>query len=111
MNTQFQNKFGRVSFRLVAAVTHVGNIRGANLDARCMFDIETAEKIALITENRGIQIAPFNGADGWRCYVILHETESTAAVAEIEELTYTGDTPAQELHAARDQIGDGRWVA
>lgn len=101
MITRYQNKFGNVTFRPIAEVTHVKNIRGAALDARCMFDVATAEKIALITENRRIQICPFKGADGWRCYVVLHESESTAAVAEIEELNYTGGVPAQEIHNAR----------
>lgn len=102
MNTQFENRFGSVSFRPIAEVTHVKNIRGADLDARCMFDVETAEKIALITENRRIQICPYKGADGWRCYVVLHESESTAAVAEIEGLNYTGGVPAAEIHSARE---------
>lgn len=101
MITQFHNKFGSVTLRPIADVTHVKNIRGAELDAGCMFDVETAEKLALITENRRIQICPFKGPKGWQCYAVLHETEATAAVAEIAELTYTGGIPAKEIHNER----------
>lgn len=104
MNTHFQNKFGAVRFRPIADVQPVRDIRGANLDPRCMFDIETAEKIALITDNRGIQLCSFKSADGWRCYVVLHATSSTAAVAEIESLTYAGAALSVELQNARREV-------
>lgn len=102
MITQFKNKFGSVTFRPVTEITHVKNIRGADVEARCLFDVETAEKLALITENHRVQICPTQGPDGWRCYVVLHEDSANVAVAEIEELTYIGGVPAAEIHNARE---------
>lgn len=101
MKTQFENVFGCVTFVPVTEAMHVSKIRGADLDPGCLFDIETAEKVALITENRHIQLCSFKTVDGWRCYVVLHETASTAAVAKLDALTYVGKTPAHELQAAR----------
>lgn len=101
MNTHFSNKFGAVAFRPLSEPRTIAGIRGADLDPACTFDIETAEKIALITENRRVQIAPFKTANGWRCYVFLHETANTGAVAEIESLAYVGGEPAHELQKAR----------
>lgn len=65
MITQFQNKFGAVTFLPISDVAHISTIHGVNLYPSCMFDIETAKKIALITDNRRIQLCPFKTAQGW----------------------------------------------
>ena len=101
MIKQYANKFGAVSFATVSDVVSVNDVHGKDVDPAHMFDIETAEKIALITDNRRIQLCPFKTAQGWRMYVVLHETPSTVAVAVIESMTYTGRDPKRELQAAR----------
>lgn len=101
MQTTHKNKFGSVAFRLVSDVLPVGDIRGADIESAHKFDIDTAEKIALITENGRVQICPVKEPGGWRFYVVLHATESTAAVAAIDSMHYTGANPRQEIRNAR----------
>ena len=101
ITTHFSNKYGSVTFALVTEVLPLRTIYGSNLDPGIMFDIETAEKIALITDNHRIQLSPYKGKDGYRLYVVLHDSPSTVAVARIETLNYTGGNPAQEIQDAR----------
>lgn len=96
MRLTFQNRYGQLSLVPVSDVRPVKEIRGVDVDGRHKFGIDVAEQIALITENRGIQICL---GEGWNCYVIAHDSPSTGAVVRIESLTYVGGNPAQELHA------------
>lgn len=104
MNLDFQNRYGRLSLSLVSDVRAVKDIHGKDIDDCHKFAIDTAEKIALITDNRGIQICPTKGDAGWLCYVVAHETPSTAAIARIEAIEYLGGNPAQEIHDAREHV-------
>lgn len=101
MRLDFQNRYGRLTLSLVSEVRPVNEIHGVDLDDAIKFDIDTAERIALITDNRGIQIAPHKVGDKWRCYVVVHDSPSTVAVAKIETLDYVGRDPKQELRDAR----------
>lgn len=97
MRLNFQNRYGQLTLVLVTDVRHVRDIHGKDVDAAHKFGLETAEKIALVTDNRGIQLGGLGAHD---CYVVVHETPDTAAVARIETLTYTGGDPAQEIRDA-----------
>jgi hypothetical protein len=101
MRCDFANEFGTLQFRPLSEPQPIAGIRGATLDAACTFDLETAEKVALITENRRVQVAPFKTPAGWRFYAFLHETVNTGAVAQIESLEYIGGTPSNEIEKAR----------
>lgn len=50
-----------------------------------LFDINTAEKVALITENRGIQVCfPLLAGRGPNnAYVVIHKDASTVAVGKV----------------------------
>lgn len=98
MRLNFQNQYGQLTLALVDSLRNVRNIHGKDIDPAHKFGLETAEKIALVTDNRGIQLGGLGAHD---CYVVVHETPDTAAVARIESLTYIGQNPAQEIHDAR----------
>lgn len=101
MRLDFQNRYGRLVLSLVSDVIHVDKISGKNVAAEHKFDIRIAEKIALITDNRGIQICPVSEGGKWLCYVVVHDTPSTAAVAEVALIEYVGGDPTQEIRDAR----------
>lgn len=94
MRLHFKNQYGELKLVLVSAVCHVDNIHGKDVDSQHKFGLEVAEKIVLVTDNRGIQIGGLGAHD---CYVVVHETPETAAVARIEFLDYVGRNPAQEI--------------
>lgn len=98
MRLNFQNRYGQLTLVLVTDVRNVRDIHGKDVDPAHKFGLETAEKIALVTDNRGIQLGGLGAHD---CYVVVHETPDTAAVARIESLTYVGQNPAQEIQDAR----------
>ena len=97
MNLRFKNRYGELALVLVSDIRHVNDIHGKDIDDQYKFGLKTAEKVALVTDNRGIQIG---GAGAHDCYVVVHETPSTAAVARIETLLYVGGNPAQEIRDA-----------
>jgi hypothetical protein len=102
MKLNYQNKYGSLTLAPVTDVMHVNEIRGVNIDSQYKFDIKAAEQIALITDNRGVQLAPIKEPEGWRVYVVVHETPETAAVAKIVELVYIGkDSAKQEIRNAQ----------
>lgn len=98
MQLNFKNGYGTLTLALVSAVMPVDAIRGADVDDAHKFDLETAEKVALITENRRVQIGGTNAHD---CYVVAHESVSTAAIARIETMNYVGGVPAHEIERER----------
>lgn len=98
MQLNFKNGYGTLTLALVSAVMPVDAIRGADVDVAYKFDLETAEKVALITENRRVQIGGTNAHD---CYVVAHESVSTAAIARIETMNYVGGVPAHEIERER----------
>lgn len=98
MQLNFKNGYGTLTLKLVSPVMPVDAIHGADIADTYKFDLETAEKVALITENRHIQIGGFTRND---CYVVAHESTSTAAVACIESMTYVGGVPAQAIERER----------
>jgi hypothetical protein len=97
----YQNKYGRIEFDLVSEVRHVSTIHGVDIDDQYKFDIRTAEQVALITDNRRIQICPQRTPKGYVLYVVLHATPSTVAVGRIKDLVYVGGDPTQAIQDER----------
>lgn len=98
MQLDFANQFGALKLALVSEVRPVDSIFGADIDAAHKFDLHTAEQVALITENRRIQIGGLGAHD---CYIVVHESPTNAAIARIESINYIGGNPAQEIERAR----------
>ena len=61
------------------------------------FDLDTAEKIALITENRRVQICPHLFPVDGLAYLILHDSPSTAAICSVNIEAFVCDTPAAAM--------------
>lgn len=89
----FTNRYGFLTLETTGEFMPVSSIVGAELPDQVKFTLETAEEVALISENKGIQICfemPLTG----KAYVLVHKTQSTAAVAKIKRLRYTASDPA-----------------
>ena len=91
------NQYGSLKLEIIGEYQDVSGIHSRNLNKELFFDIETAEKIALITENRGIQLSVFSG-DHSKMFVVHHATSSSAAVCKLVELKFK-----EEINA-RDEI-------
>lgn len=95
---KFENKFGSLQVSLVTDFMSVGKIsRDMPEVSGNMFDMETAEKIALITENKNVQLCmcyPLNGLG----YMVYHRNGKEAAVCKIDSILYSCDvSPAEQI--------------
>lgn len=98
---RFANRFGVAEITPVTESMPIGDIRKTHPMALAnTFDIETAEQIALITENRRIQICPrFDPMDGM-AYLVLHDSPSSASICSVKVLEFVcGTTPAKMIES------------
>jgi hypothetical protein len=78
----FSNEFGVVELVPVMEFMTISNINKTHpMVQQNSFDLETAEKIALITENKGIQICCILELN--TAYLVLHNSSSTAAICKV----------------------------
>lgn len=91
MTTEYRNRYGALTVEPVSELMHVRDIRCADFPDSIKFDLDTAEKIALITENRRSQIAFSTWTRSSLGILIVHATESTARVVRVVCLDYTGE--------------------
>lgn len=94
----FQNEFGSLQISLVTDFMSVGKItRDIPEVSANMFSIETAEQIALITDNKNVQICmcfPLNGLG----YLVYHRNGREAAVCKIDSIIYSCTvSPAEQI--------------
>ena len=97
MQTEYTNQYGHLVLEPVTDIMPISQIRAI---PEHMFDINTAEQIATITENRGIQISFVNwegNNEDKLFYVILHDSPSTGAVARVKEIDYRLNIPARDV--------------
>lgn len=100
---KFQNRYGQLELLPVSEVMPVDDIHGKDISQSHMFTIEIAEQMALITDNCGIQIAPFKLSNGhWVCYVVAQKTPRTGQIMRIACMAYAGGNPSHELEKARE---------
>lgn len=103
MANQFSNKFGTLVLNPVSSLINVSSVnsemaRSLNCDV-CM---ETAEKVALITGNQGIQIGVGSNGAKASCYIFLHDSASTGYLCNveiIEFMTEGGLSPEDQVAA------------
>lgn len=93
----YKNRHGEAELKLHGDIVHVSTVRGA---CPLLFDMDTAEKLLLITENRKIQVACVY-PDLTKLYAVYHHTSSAVQVAEIVSLKYTGGNPSHAIQAER----------
>lgn len=85
---QYQNRYGECELEFVTSFMSIKDIH-SKLEAvkSNVFDIDTAEMLALISSNRKLQQAPF--ADNLdKFYVVYHQAPNVAAVCKIKHLHY-----------------------
>jgi hypothetical protein len=83
----YENEYGCLEIEVVGEYQRVAAIESNNFDAGCFFTIDEAEKIALITGNRGIQLG-FPSFDLKKAYVLYHQSPSVAAVCRVVRLDF-----------------------
>lgn len=95
IQTEWSNRYGTLVVAPVTEVQAVGGIRGADMRDELKFDLETAEKIALITDNRRCQISG-DFKRGGRYYLLVHVSCSRVAVVRIVSLDFADGVSARE---------------
>ena len=96
----FENEYGQLIVQPISDFMNVRDITHDLLTDECFFNMKTAEKIALITENKIMQIA-FK-PDLSAAYMIMHNTPHTAAACEIINLIFSKKVkPEKEIESLR----------
>jgi len=91
---EYSNEYGRLVLKPVTDVMPVRDVRVDNIPQNARFDLETAEMIALISENHGLQLCVKSAEN---IGVVVHETPSTCWVARVQVIEYAGNRPADEI--------------
>lgn len=99
MITYAHRRYGSLIIEKASGITLVKNHRNIDLDNDLLFNIETAEKIALITEEQRTQLSVSKIEEVFKCSLFVHLSPSTGWVARILNLNYTFDTPARDILA------------
>jgi hypothetical protein len=87
MNTKrFSNKYGSFELEIIGEFTNVSNIKSNEISLDCFFDIDVAEKIALISENKSIQISTSKNMKHFYC--VFHHSSSIVAVGKVKSLIF-----------------------
>ena len=82
---EYSNKYGIATLTPVGPIIHVSKVNGAEVIGDGYgHDIDTAAKLALVTENHKLQPA-YNMALK-KCYVLFHHTPSTVQVCRLDAL-------------------------
>lgn len=103
----FENEFGSLQVSLITEFMPVGKIsREIPEVSGNMFDLNTAEKIALITGNQKVQICmcyPLNELG----YMVYHRNSQEAAVCKVDSIQFSCKVPpAEQIELmARGELG------
>lgn len=92
----YKNEYGTATLTPVGPITHVSAIVGQEVIAAGYgFSIDTAAKLALITENHRLQ--PSYNMALRQCYVLFHHTPSEVQVCRLDQLECTEVNPHATL--------------
>ncbi len=91
---KYQNKYGTLEL-LPLDYRHVSEIRHKDVPADLKFDTTTVEQIALITDNRRIQLVPNYPANLHEWMVCHHNAPDTCAVCRIVSIDFVSDVDPQ----------------
>lgn len=97
MKHVYKNSYGVVEFEVVGPYQSVSGMWAKDFDQSCAFSLDDAEKIALITGNRHIQMVfPMWAKD--KSFLIHHESSGSAALCRVTKIQFDSDVkPADEL--------------
>jgi len=94
MKKEYSNQYGSLKF-MVGGKQKISDLKSDNFPEEVFFDLGMAEKIALITENRKIQIC---FRDLHRAYLVYHFTPSEVGLCSYIELDFSSRvTPSKEI--------------
>ncbi len=95
---RYENHYGTVELEPVTDYMPIADISYHLTAAQDnAFSLEMAEQVALITENRGIQIAfPVISGKYTCAYVVLHQGANHAAICRVTNLTFLPTRSARE---------------
>jgi hypothetical protein len=94
MNLTYKNKYGCLEIEIVGPYQKVSTIRCKDIDERYSFDMDTAKKIALITENNRVQLC-FSSGNLNKVFLVHHQSSSMAAVCKIVSLDFDNNINAR----------------
>lgn len=98
MNLIYENKYGRLEIEIISPYKDVSKMYSKDFDESCFFTLDEAEKIALITGNRDIQLCFSRMNDSYRVALLHHKSSSSAALCKISNLEFdSAVNPAKEL--------------
>ncbi len=92
---KYQNKYGTLEL-MPLEYRHVSETHHKTTPVDLKFDTDTAEKIALITDNRHIQLVPNYPANLKEWMVCHHNAPDTCAVCRIVSINFVSDVDPQE---------------
>ena len=97
----YSNKYGQLELGLTETPQHISTVSRKSIPEDWKFNTETAEQIALITDNRHMQLVPPWPVkdEGW--YLCVHESSSMVYLAKVVSISYKGGNPMGEITAAR----------
>ena len=95
---RYENRYGTLDLEPLE-YGHVSKAQHSNTPDELKFDTDTAEKIALITENRHIQLVPpWPITKPVRWFVAHHSSPSICATCRIVSLVFTSKVnPREEI--------------
>lgn len=107
MNTViFENRFGKLTLTPITAYVPVSSILFDTCEAAQAntIDLESAEKVALITDNCNVQVCFPMQCKFESGYVIHHNGPSTASVCKVDIQAFQSDdgiSPAEQIESLR----------
>lgn len=101
---RYSNRYGRLALETSKVPQHISTISGKSVPEDWKFSIEVAEQIALITDNKHMQLAsPYPvKKEGW--YLCVHISSSIIYLARVHSMDYIGGNPQQEIINARNPL-------
>ena len=99
MQCHYSNEYGQLTVEKISEIMPIKQISRelpSFPSTDIAFDIKTAERIALITENRGVQICFFKETNNHRAYLIASDTTGkNACYVRISSLNYSSREEAR----------------
>ena len=96
METVYSNQYGSIALELITEYVPVSSFRSSqSIVKENSFDVETAEKITLLTEHIRTQVCfhyPFTGL----AYLLLHNSPDKAALCKVSNIKFECTRTAQE---------------
>ena len=92
---EYQGVFGYLRIAPVTRIMNVDSVSSEMEEVKVhKFDMETAEKIALITGNKGIQVGV---VDEKFCYLVHHESPSAVRVCRVDHIVFNSDEDPTDI--------------